>query len=85
MDRRKFLIKGATASAALITSTSVLANMGHRFNSKKTINIGVIGTGNRGAGLIPFINEIEHLNVYACCDVIPFRLEEGLKRTNGQA
>jgi predicted dehydrogenase len=85
MDRRKFLLKGASASAALVTSTSVLANMGHRFNSKKTINIGVIGTGDRGSGLIPFINQIEGLHVYACCDVIPFRLKEGLKRTNDQA
>lgn len=84
MDRRKFLIKGGAATAALITSTSVLANIGNPYNSKK-INIGIIGTGQRGAGLIPFINEIENLNVYACCDTIPFRLEKGLARTNGSA
>ncbi|SFB96384.1 Predicted dehydrogenase [Algibacter lectus] len=85
MDRRKFLRQGGAASAALATSTSVLANVGFNFNSSKTINIGVIGTGDRGSGLIPFINEIEHLNVYACCDVIPFRLEKGLARTKGKA
>jgi len=84
MDRRKFLIQSGAVSAALITSTSVLGHIGNKFNSKK-INIGIIGTGQRGSGLIPFINEIENLNVYACCDVIPFRLEEGLKRTNKTA
>jgi predicted dehydrogenase len=85
MNRRKFLIQGGSAYAALLTSTSVLANIGLDFSSKKTINIGVIGTGSRGAGLIPFINSIENLNVYACCDIIPFRLKEGLARTNGLA
>ena len=81
MDRRNFLIKSGVASAALITSTSVLGSVSLNLNSRKTINIGIIGTGDRGSGLIPFINEIENLNVYACSDVIPFRLENGLSRT----
>ncbi len=85
MDRRNFLIKSGVASAALITSTSVFGNVGLKLNTKKTINIGIIGTGNRGSGLIPFINEIENLNVYACCDVLPFRLENGLSRTKSKA
>ncbi|MFV9551370.1 Gfo/Idh/MocA family protein [Algibacter sp. PT7-4] len=84
MDRRKFLIHSGAATATLITSTSVLANIDTLSNSKK-INIGIIGTGQRGAGLIPFINEIKNLNVYACCDVIPFRLKNGIARTNGSA
>ncbi|WP_299665916.1 Gfo/Idh/MocA family oxidoreductase [uncultured Polaribacter sp.] len=85
MDRRKFLIKGGAVTASLIATTSVLANIGSDFNAERKINIGIIGTGNRGNGLIPFINEIENLNVYACCDILPFRLEKGLKRTNGTA
>lgn len=85
MDRRKFLIKGGTATAALVAGTSIFANIKGEYNSKKIINVGIIGTGARGAGLIPFLNEIEGLNVYACCDVLPFRLKEGIKRTNGKA
>ncbi|MFC2110661.1 Gfo/Idh/MocA family protein [Bacteroidota bacterium] len=85
MNRRKFLTQGSIASAAFIASTSVLANSSLIFNSNKIINIGIIGTGNRGCGLIPFINEIENLNVYACCDLLPSRLKKGLKRTNGTA
>ncbi len=49
------------------------------------INIGVIGTGDRGGGLIPFINEIENLNVIACCDILPQRLEKGLGKVEGMA
>jgi predicted dehydrogenase len=84
MDRRNFLVKGGVASAALIASTSVLGNIGKSF-SEENINIGVIGTGARGAGLIPFLNEIEQVTVTACCDVLPFRLEEGLQRTDNKA
>ncbi|XCF05912.1 Gfo/Idh/MocA family oxidoreductase [Tamlana crocina] len=82
MNRRKFLINGTAASITLAASTTILAQAAS-FSNKK-INIGIIGTGARGAGLIPFINEIENLNVYACCDVIPFRLEQGLKRAGNK-
>lgn len=46
------------------------------------ISIGVIGTGSRGAMLSGLISQIEGLNVNACCDVIPARLENGLKNAN---
>lgn len=85
MDRRKFLTKGTAVSAAIVTSTTVLGSIGGNLISKKTINLGIIGTGSRGCGLIPFIKKIEGLNVYACCDVLPFRLQDGLDRTDGKA
>lgn len=84
MDRRKFLINGGTATAAIIASSSVFASLGNGLSSKK-INVGIIGTGQRGTGLIPFINEIENLNVHACCDVISFRLEKAIGKTDGKA
>ncbi|MGB5555346.1 MAG: Gfo/Idh/MocA family oxidoreductase [Flavobacteriaceae bacterium] len=85
MKRREFVIKSGLASTALATST---AAMGHMFKSKSAndiINIGVIGTGDRGGGLIPFMNQIDNLNVVACCDILPFRLEGGLKKVEGKA
>lgn len=85
MDRRNFIKQGSVAAAVLVTSNSVLASLSNNLNSNKTINIGIVGTGDRGSGLIPLINGIENLNVYACCDVIPSRLEEGISRTNGKA
>ena len=85
MNRRNFIEKGGVAAAALIASTSVLGAIGYDLKVKKVINIGVIGTGDRGCGLISTMADIENLNVIAICDVLPFRLENGLKRTNGKA
>jgi len=80
MNRRNFIAKTSVASAALITSTSMLGCI-----NTEPINIGVIGTGDRGCGLISTMAEIENLNVTAVCDVLPFRLNNGLDRTNGKA
>lgn len=84
MDRRKFIKKSSVASAAIITSTSVLASLNRSIGFKENINIGIIGTGDRGKGLMPLIHEIENMTLIACCDVIPFRLEEGLDRAGDE-
>ncbi|HZJ36427.1 MAG TPA: Gfo/Idh/MocA family oxidoreductase, partial [Gillisia sp.] len=78
MKRRDFVIKGSLGSLALAASTSVLGNFISFNGANDAINIGVIGTGDRGGGLIPLLNEIDGINVTACCDVLPFRLENGL-------
>lgn len=84
MDRRHFVKKGSMAVLAL-TATSVKGNFNILNNANNTINVGIIGTGDRGSGLIPFINDIEGMQVAACCDVLPFRLENGLKKVEGKA
>lgn len=80
MKRRDFVIKGSLGTMALATSTSVLGNFMSFNGPNDVINIGVIGTGDRGGGLIPILNQIEGVNVTACCDVLPFRLENGLAK-----
>ena len=83
MNRRTFAKKTGLAAVATVSTTTLL---GTSFSSKsplETLNIGVIGTGDRGSGLIPFINQIENFQVIACCDSLPFRLENGLSKTNG--
>src|SRR5690606_20494010 len=82
MKRREFVKKGSLALAATPVFSSMAASL-HTKND--TINIAVIGTGDRGSGLIPFINQIPGVQVAACCDVLPFRLENGLKRAGKQA
>lgn len=82
MKRRDFVMKSSAALAATSVFGTVAANS---FSFDKPIQIGVIGTGSRGGGLIPFLNEIEGITVGACCDVLPFRLEKGLKRAGKQA
>ncbi len=70
------------ATAALGTTTAVIGKVFSK-SPNEIMRIGVIGTGDRGGGLIPFINEIENLEVGACCDILPFRLESALKSVDG--
>lgn len=82
MKRRDFVVKSSLAGAAVATSASVAANVFNVKKTNKTLTIGVIGTGDRGSGLIPIINGIPNFDVVACCDILPFRLENGLKKAN---
>ncbi|MGI9549624.1 MAG: Gfo/Idh/MocA family protein [Aurantibacter sp.] len=83
MLRREFVIKSGLATAALGSTT---ASLGKVFSQSpnETLNIGIIGTGDRGGGLIPFINQIPNLKVTACCDILPFRLERALSMVEGK-
>ena len=83
MKRRDFVIKSSLASSAALYAPTVLAYGTPSAN--ETINVGVIGTGDRGGGLIPFINQIPNMRVVACCDIIPFRLSSGLSKVEGKA
>ena len=85
MKRRDFVLKGSLATAAIATFTGAMANILNKTNTIKKVNIGVIGTGDRGSGLTHIMNEIENLNVIACCDTLPFRLKNGLSKVNKKA
>lgn len=82
MKRREFVIKGGLATTALGTSSLAIGKVFAQSKSD-TLRIGIIGTGDRGGGLIPFINQIDHFEVAACCDILPFRLEKALKSVEG--
>ncbi|THV61316.1 Gfo/Idh/MocA family oxidoreductase [Flagellimonas alvinocaridis] len=81
MKRRDFVAKTGMAVAGI---SAIQASP--LYTSKNdVVRIGVIGTGSRGGGLIPHINSIQGLEVAACCDVLPFRLEKGLAKVEGKA
>lgn len=82
MKRRSFIKKTAAASALVAGSSYLYGNILSNINANDTINIGVIGTGVRGSGLISIINSLDKVNVIAGCDVLPFRLEKGLANAN---
>ncbi|MEN8764785.1 MAG: Gfo/Idh/MocA family protein [Wenyingzhuangia sp.] len=83
MKRRSFIGKTALAATATLAGSSFLyGNILSNKNLNKTLNIGVIGTGVRGKGLMTIINSIDQVNVVAACDVLPFRLKEGLRKSN---
>ncbi len=83
MKRREFVKKGSLASFA-IGSTSVALAKTFVKSPNDAIRLGIIGTGSRGGGLIPLINEVPGITVTACSDILPFRLEDGLKKVAGQ-
>ncbi|PQB07680.1 dehydrogenase [Polaribacter filamentus] len=85
MKRREFIAKGGLVSAGALVGTSAIYGMANSFSVNNRVNIGVIGTGDRGSGLIPLLNQIDGVQVAACCDVLPFRLEEGLAKTENKA
>ncbi|MFH6985884.1 Gfo/Idh/MocA family protein [Marinoscillum luteum] len=84
MKRREFVIKSGVAAAGIATSTLTTAKIIGLNDANNKIKIGVIGTGSRGQGLIPNINSIDHFDVVACADILPFRLEEGLSKVADQ-
>ncbi|WP_372755661.1 Gfo/Idh/MocA family protein [Mariniflexile sp.] len=85
MKRRDFIIKSSLATAAVSTSALAFGNVLDFKNANDTLNIGIIGTGDRGTGMISNINKINNFNVIACSDILPFRLENGLNRVKGKA
>ncbi len=86
MKRRTFIKNGGIASAALISTPYLYGSIFNQsINPLDKINVGVIGTGVRGSGLIGIMNTVDNLNVSACCDILPFRLDEGIKATKGKA
>ena len=78
------MIKTGLATVATVSTNTLLGGTFSTKSPLETLNIGVIGTGDRGGGLIPFINQIENLQVVACGDRLPFRLDNGLKKTEGK-
>ena len=78
MKRRNFIKNAGLATVATVSTVNPMSFLA--FPNRKKIKIGIIGTGDRGAGCIPLINSVPELEVIACCDILPFRLENGLKR-----
>ncbi len=84
MDRRKFVKNGSLAGLGFAASTGILSALGNYSPiTDRPINIGIIGTGGRGTGLIPLINAIENLHIKAICDVLPFRLDKAKTLVDG--
>jgi predicted dehydrogenase len=74
--RRRFIKIGTLGAAGLTFPFSKSLAM---IGEKEALNIGVIGTGDRGMGMIHLMNEIPFLKVIGCSDIIPFRLEKAIE------
>lgn len=85
MKRRTFIKNTGITAAGVATSGFLYSNVRSYISSNSTVNMGVIGTGARGCGLTSIINSIENINVIGSCDVLPFRLKEGLSKANSKS
>ncbi len=85
LKRRSFIKKTGLASAGIVSAAPMYSKVLSGHNANNTINLGIIGTGDRGKGLASLINSIENINVIGLCDVLPFRLEEGLSKIQTKA
>ena len=76
-DRRQFIKTSGVALAGLslpILSKGFTLNKG-----SNTINLGIIGTGDRGAWESYILSKTPGIDVIACCDTIPKHLHDGLE------
>ena len=73
MKRKDFIRNSGGVLLGTVLSPNLMANV----NLNSNINVGVIGTGGRGQGIIKLLNSLSSFNVIAACDTLPFRLEAG--------
>src|ERR1700754_3736113 len=75
MERRNFIRSSSAALSALLLHDQLFAISPNKLEDK--INIGVIGCGNRGVGLMTVLKELQDkFNIAAICDVLDFRFKE---------
>jgi predicted dehydrogenase len=69
VSRRRFLQTGGAVLAA-----TPLLKSAHAQSANETVNVGVIGLGGRGSGLLRSFDEATNSRVVAVCDLDPARL-----------
>lgn len=83
ISRRKFVTSSALTFGGLMTMGTPLFSKAVAANS--VVQIGVIGTGHRGSGLINTIEKVPNLKVVACCDIIPENLSAAMAKVGPKA
>jgi predicted dehydrogenase len=83
-SRRSFLKASGLTTAGIFSGLS-LFSISKSYGKNDIIQLGVIGTGSRGTGLIRTILDIPNIRVIACCDVLPFHLTEAMKYADPKA
>ncbi len=79
ISRRKFIGMSAAATAGLTLGIPALTRGDKKIAANDKLNIGVIGTGDRGEWEVYILKDLPGMQVTACCDILPLHLENGLK------
>ncbi len=75
MERRNFIRNSSATLAALLLQDQLFAVSPNIFADK--INVGLIGCGSRGVGLMQVLKELQDkFTITAVCDVLDFRFKE---------
>ena len=80
----KFTRRSFLATSGLIATGTALG-MTPSLKNEQEIRVGIIGTGVRGQELASSIRNISNMKTIACCDVIPFRLKDGISKAGPDA
>ncbi len=75
MNRRQF----TRVTAASMSAASYMRIMG----ANDKVNLGLIGAGGRGKGVMGTFQKTDQVNVTAVCDIYAARVDEGLSRAPG--
>ena len=85
MERRDFLLKSSLITAGvgigLIGCKRNVAPMAYIPDGER-IRVGIIGMGDRGSAIIDVLNKLPDIKLVACCDILDFRLKNGIDRIN---
>ncbi|MCB9247532.1 MAG: Gfo/Idh/MocA family oxidoreductase [Ignavibacteriales bacterium] len=82
MERKEFLIKSTILAAGIgagIVGCRKENEIPIPLNDQARIKIGIIGLGDRGSTIIGVLNHSPEFKIIACCDILDFRLERGVK------
>ncbi|MCG8308491.1 MAG: Gfo/Idh/MocA family oxidoreductase [Cytophagales bacterium] len=84
VNRRNFLKTGGIVLSGFTMGLSAL-HFEKAMAANDIVQLGVIGTGSRGTGLIRTLKNIPGIRVTACCDVLPFRLDGAMQYADKKA
>lgn len=84
MKRRTFLEKSALATTGMLVTPQIFGSSSP-ISPNEVLQIGVIGTGDRGGGLIRTMQQFPQLKVVAAADILPFRLEKAIANADAGA
>jgi len=87
MERREFLIKSSLASigAGMILTGCKQVAAPIVVPDGERIRVGIVGLGVRGSDIIEVMNSLPEIKIIAACDILDFRLTEGLAKIKDKA